>query len=362
MRDILSDLDRWNSDHEPIALATVIQTWGSSPRQPGAKMGMVAGNRLTGSVSGGCVEGAVYETGMEVLVSRKPQLLHFGVADETAWEVGLACGGSIDVFVKPLDSTLFTAISAALKDEQAFALATVVAGPENLLGNEIMVRADGSSVGQIGEPFAGVATEAARAALTSGQAQRITLPPPSVKDPMGGVGGGIDLFIESNWPSPTLIIVGGVHIAIALAALAKTLGYKTILIDPRTAFGSEERFPQVDQLIRAWPDEALSQLTITHSTAVAMLTHDPKLDDPALMIALPSQAFYIGALGSKKTQEKRRERLLAAGLTEAQLNRIFGPIGLRLGARAPEEIALSVMAEIVAARNGVVTPHGIRSK
>lgn len=352
MRDILSDLDRWNSDHEPIALATVIQTWGSSPRQPGAKMGMVAGNRLTGSVSGGCVEGAVYETGLEVLVSRKPQLLHFGVADETAWEVGLACGGSIDVFVKPLDSTLFTAIRAALKDEQAFALATVVAGPENLLGNEIMVRADGSSVGQIGEPFAGAASEAARAALTSGQAQRQSI---TANDQ------AIDLFIESNWPSPTLIIVGGVHIAIALAALAKTLGYKTILIDPRTAFGSEERFPQVDQLIHAWPDEALAQMTITHSTAVAMLTHDPKLDDPALMIALPSKAFYIGALGSQNTQQKRCARLLEAGITEAQLNRIFGPIGLSLGARAPEEIALSVMAEIVAARNGVVTPHGIRS-
>lgn len=357
MRDILSDLKRWHSEKESIALATVIQTWGSSPRQPGAKMGMVAGNRLTGSVSGGCVEGAVYETGMEVLQSKKPQLLHFGVADETAWEVGLACGGSIDVFVKPLDSTLFNAISTALKEEQAFGLATVVSGPDHLLGNEIMVRADGSSIGHIGEPFAGVVIEATRAVLESGQSQRLHLASPVSNLPDGvgreGVGAGIDLFIESNWPSPTLVIVGGVHIAIALAALAKTLGYKTILVDPRTAFGSEERFPHVDQLIRAWPDEALSQITITHSTAVAMLTHDPKLDDPALMIVLPSNAFYIGALGSNKTQEKRRARLLEAGITEAQLNRIFGPIGMNLGARTPEEIALSVMAEIVAARNGI---------
>jgi xanthine dehydrogenase accessory factor len=344
MRDILSDLERWHSEKETIALATVIQTWGSSPRQPGAKMGMVAGNRLTGSVSGGCVEGAVYETGMEVLASQKPQLLHFGVADETAWEVGLACGGSIDVFVKPLDSTIFDAIAKALKDEQAFALATIVAGPDHLLGNELMVRGDGSTVGQIGEPFAAAVTEAARAVLQSGQSQRQSI---TVGDQT------IDLFIEANWPSPTLIIVGGVHIAIALAALAKTLGYKTVLIDPRTAFGSDERFPHVDQLIRAWPDEGLAQVTITHSTAVAMLTHDPKLDDPALMIALPSNAFYIGALGSNKTQEKRRARLREAGLTEAQIGRIFGPIGLSLGARTPEEIALSVMAEIVAARNGI---------
>ncbi|MBI4314439.1 MAG: XdhC family protein [Chloroflexi bacterium] len=344
MRDILADLERWNLEREPIALATVIQTWGSSPRQPGAKMGMASNHRITGSVSGGCVEGAVYETGMEVLESKKAQLLHFGVADETAWEVGLACGGSIDVFVKPLDAAFFSAVSASLKDEQPFAVATVVKGPMSLLGNEIMVRDDGSSVGQIGKPFAQPAIEAARAALASGQTQRQSI---TAADQ------SIEVFVESVWPSPTLVIVGGVHIAIALASLAKTLGYKTILIDPRAAFGNEARFPHVDQLIRGWPDEAFSQIAITHSTAVAMLTHDPKLDDPALLTALPSKAFYVGALGSQKTQEKRRARLREAGLTEAQISRIYGPIGLPLGARTPEEIALSVMAEIVAARNGV---------
>lgn len=353
MRDILNDLERWQAEQQPVALATVIQTWGSSPRQPGAKMGMASNNRITGSVSGGCVEGAVYETGMEVLESQKPQLLHFGVADETAWEVGLACGGSIDVFVQPLDAELFAAQDAALNDERPFALATVVAGAPEWLGQTLMLRDDGTTVGTLAEPLAGPMKEVAQVALASGQNKR---------ESVTVAGQNVDLFIEVNWPSPTLVIVGGVHIAIALASLAKTMGYKTILIDPRTAFGSDERFPHVDQLIRAWPDEALNQVTITHSTAVAMLTHDPKLDDPALMVALPSKAFYIGALGSPKTQEKRRGRLAEEGLTAEQIGRIYGPIGLRLGARTPEEIALSIMAEIVAARNGAVAPNGLQPK
>ena len=153
-------------------------------------------------------------------------------------------------------------------------------------------------------------------------------------------------------PSPTLIAVGGVHITIALMEFAKTLGYRTVVIDPREAFGSAERFPHVDQLIQAWPQEAFQKIQINRSTAIAMLTHDPKLDDPALKIALPSPAFYVGALGSRTTQAKRRQRLLGEGLSEAQLSRLRGPIGLEIGGRTPEEIALAVMGQIVAARNG----------
>jgi xanthine dehydrogenase accessory factor len=161
----------------------------------------------------------------------------------------------------------------------------------------------------------------------------------------------VEVFLEVVLPPPTLIAVGGVHITIALMALAKTLGYRTVVVDPRSAFGNEVRFPHVDQLIQAWPQEAFQQIPLTRSTAVAMLTHDPKLDDPALQIALPSQAFYVGALGSKTTQAKRRQRLLDEGLTEEQLNRLHGPIGLEIGAGTPEEIAMSIMAEIVATRN-----------
>ena len=339
MRDILPDLDHWHSQNDSIALATVIQTWGSSPRQPGAKMGIAPGHRITGSVSGGCIEGAVYEIGLEVLETKKPQLLHFGVADETAWEVGLACGGSIDVFVSQLDPALFDAMRAALKDERPFAVATLLSGPPDVIGYQVMVQDDGSTAGNATTDLGRIAAGAAESALKEGQNKRLKI-------------NDYDAFVEVYWPSPTLVIVGGAHISIALAALAKTLSYRTIVVDPRSAFGSEERFPHADQLIQAWPDEALAQITITRSTAVAMLTHDPKLDDPALLIALPSPAFYIGALGSPKTQEKRRARLLEAGLTEAHVNRIYGPIGLDLGARAPEEIALAIMAEIVAARNG----------
>src|SRR3989304_5452175 len=161
----------------------------------------------------------------------------------------------------------------------------------------------------------------------------------------------IEIFLEVIPPPPTLIAVGGVHITIALMALAKTLGYRTVVVDPRSAFGSEARFPHVDQLIQLWPQEAFQQIPLTRSTAVAMLTHDPKLDDPALKIALPSPALYGGALGSKTTQAKRRQRLLENGVTEAQLNRLHGPIGLEIGAGTPEEIAMSIMAEIVSARN-----------
>ena len=342
MQDILSDLDRWQAEDRQIALATVIQTWGSSPRRPGAKMALTPEGKITGSVSGGCVEGAVYEAGVEVLKSNHPQLLHFGVADETAWEVGLACGGSIDIFVKPLDTKLFESLRSVLKEEQSAVLVTVVHGPEQLLGSEVVVREDGYVTGALANPFFDKQVlDFAGETLAQGESRRVML------------NEDIEVFMEVILPPPTLIAVGGVHITIALMTLAKTLGYRTVVIDPRSGFGNKERFPSVDQLIQLWPEEAFQQVPITCSTAVAMLTHDPKLDDPALKIALSSPAFYVGALGSRTTQAKRRQRLLEDGLPEEQLNHLHGPIGLEIGAGTPEEIAISIMAEIVAARNNV---------
>jgi xanthine dehydrogenase accessory factor len=285
------------------------------------------------------VEGAVYEAGVEVLKSDRPQLLHFGVADETAWEVGLACGGSIDILVKPLDLEFFDALRSVLLEEHPAVAVTVVRGPDELLGCEMLVREDGNVTGSLHAGLDQQAVDLARDALTRGESRRVVL-----KE-------GVEAFMEVALPPPTLVAVGGVHITIALMSLARTLGYRTIVIDPRTAFGSEERFPNVDRLIPLWPDEAFQQIPLTRSTAIAMLTHDPKLDDPALKVALPSPAFYVGALGSKTTQAKRRQRLLEDGLTEEQLNRLHGPIGLDIGAGTPEEIAMSIMAEIVAARN-----------
>jgi xanthine dehydrogenase accessory factor len=342
MRDILPDLEKWEAENNnSIALATVIQTWGSSPRRAGAKMALTPDGKITGSVSGGCVEGAVFDTGIDVLKSHQSQLLHFGVADETAWEVGLACGGSIDIFVKPLEKEFFKNLRSVLVEERPAVVVTVVRGADDLLGKELLLKDDGSVIGGLNSKRDEQALNFAREALASGESRRAML------------NEDIEVFIEVILPPPTLIVVGGVHITIALVTLAKTLGYRTIVVDPRSAFGNEVRFPNVDQLIQAWPDEAFAQVPITRSTAIAMLTHDPKLDDPALKIALPSPAFYVGALGSKNTQTKRRQRLLDEGLTEEQLNRLHGPIGLKIGAETPEEIAMSIMAEIVAARNAV---------
>jgi xanthine dehydrogenase accessory factor len=339
MRDILSDLENWRAENKSIALATVIQTWGSSPRRAGAKMALTPDGKITGSVSGGCVEGAVYEAGVDVLKSNRPQLLHFGVADETAWEVGLACGGSIDIFVKPLDIEFFNALRSILVEEQSAVVFTVVRGSDEILGREILIREDGSVIGSLNEKWDKRVLDLAKETLEQSESRRVML------------NEDVEVFVEVILPPPTLIAVGGVHITIALMTLAKTLGYRTVVVDPRSAFGNEERFPNVDRLIRRWPEEAFQEIPLTRSTAVAMLTHDPKLDDPALKIALPSQAFYVGALGSKTTQAKRRQRLLDDGLTEEQLNRLHGPIGLEIGAGTPEEIAISIMAEVVVARN-----------
>jgi xanthine dehydrogenase accessory factor len=339
MRDVIADIDRWLAEGEAVAIATVVETWGSAPRGVGSRMAVSAHGKIAGSVSGGCVEGAVVEAAQTALRSGAPRLLHFGVADADAWAVGLACGGSIDVFVAALDVPLYEAKRAALLAERPLATVTVVAGSEDLLGRKLLVMTPREIVGSLGGILDGPAIDAALAALAAGASRRFSIPP-------------VEVLIEVSLPSPTLVIVGGVHIAIALVSLAKALGWRTIVVDPRKAFGSELRFPHADKLLHAWPDDALGELGLTPSTAVALLTHDPKLDDPALRIALPSPAFYVGALGSKKTQEKRRARLLSEGLTAGQLDRLHAPIGLDLGGRSPEEIALAVMAEIVAARNG----------
>ncbi len=337
MHDILPQLDDWLKAHRQVALATVIQTWGSSPRRPGARMAVTADGKFAGSVSGGCVERAVIEAALESLKTNQARLLHFGVSDETAWEVGLACGGSIDILVKPLDLKLFEALRSVWMDEHQAVLITVIRGTGDMLGRELLVRADGLVAGTLGDEWDHRALKLAGEALSQGTSTRIMLD------------GSVELFIETILPPPTLIAVGGVQIAIALMSLAKTLGYHTIVIDPRGSWGNTDRFPHVDQMIQNWPEEAFRKIPLTRSTAVAMLTHDPKLDDPALRIALPSLAFYVGALGSRKTQSQRRERLLQAGLSEAQLARLHTPIGLKIGADTPEEIALAIMAEIVEA-------------
>jgi xanthine dehydrogenase accessory factor len=339
MRDLLPDIDRWRAAGEQVALATVVRTWGSAPRGLGSRMALTAGG-IAGSVSGGCVEGAVVEAGRDVLATGRPRLLRFGVADETAWAVGLSCGGVIEVFVEPLDPPFYDAMRGELLAERPAALAQVVKGPDDLLGRKLLLRQDGGVEGSI-PGLDAAAQEAAHAAILEGRSRCVEL---AGETP-------VEVLVDALRPSPTLVIVGGVHIAVALTPLARTLGYRTVVIDPRPAFGNAERFPHADRIVQAWPDEALGEVGLNGATAVAVLTHDPKLDDPALRAALPSPAFYVGALGSKATQEKRRRRLLEAGVSEAQLARLHAPIGLELGGRSPAEIALSVMAQIVAERN-----------
>lgn len=336
MRDILPDTEKWDDANVPMAVATVIETWGSSPREVGAKMVVTANGDIAGSVSGGCVEAAVAEAAQVVIASGAPQLLHFGVADETAWEVGLACGGSMDVFVEPCRREWYVPLRDSLQAEQAVAAVTVLSGDSSLGGK--LVATDSTSGGTMSLHLAAAALQAAQEALRRGQSGRVQLSE------------SVEAFAEVHLPPPTLIIVGGVHIAIALAKLAKTLGYRTVVIDPRKAFGNAARFAHADVLIQTWADEALADMLITRTTAIAMLTHDPKLDDPALKVALPSDAFYVGALGSRATQQTRRQRLLAEGVPAGQLDRLRGPIGLNIGARSPEEIALAIMAEIVSAQ------------
>lgn len=349
MRDILSEVEAWRAAGERVAIATVLRTWGSAPRAAGAKLAVTASGKLAGSVSGGCVEGAVAGAALEALADDRPRLLHFGVADDTAWEVGLACGGSIDIWVDPNEAQgpLYEALVLALAAREEVAICTAIAGPDTVLGRRLLVVAeDASQTPMLPEspedlPLRqAVVLADARADLAAGHPAVHAYPD------------GLQVFVEVYLPPLELILVGGVHIAIALTALAHALGYRTVVVEPRRAFGTAERFPFADQLVSEWPDQALEQIGLARSSAVAVLTHDPKLDDPALRVALASPAFYVGALGSRKTQALRRERLLGTGLTAAQLDRLHGPIGLDIGARTPEEIALGILAEIVAVAHG----------
>lgn len=339
MKDVIDDIDRWLAmDAGPIALATVIDTWGSAPRKVGAKLAFTAGGAaISGSVSGGCVEGAVIGAGDETLATGRPQLLHFGVADEMAWGVGLACGGTIEVFVECLDVATCAAARRWIGECASGAIVTVIRGPEGLLGRKLALGRDGLIVGALGFGLDDAAVRLAREAQHSTRRQ---------------LSDEVEVFIDVLRPSPTLVVIGGAHVAIPLTQMAKLLGYQTVLIDPRRAFANNTRFPDVDRLISAYPDKALVAEPPGKDTAIVTLSHDPKIDDPALRVALESDAFYIGALGSRKTTARRRERLADMGFTAEQQARIHAPVGLDIGADNPEEIALAIMAEIVAVYRG----------
>ncbi|MCS7087812.1 MAG: XdhC family protein [Thermoflexales bacterium] len=345
MREVAHQALEWLAQGKPVAIATVVATWGSAPRGLGAKLALTPNQDLAGSVSGGCVEGAVIEAGLEVIAQQQPQRLRFGVSDETAFEkVGLACGGTIEVLVEPLHTTLAEAWRRALHEDRA--LATVMLLDGTPMGSCLAL----AEHGEVWFEHPALSPEA-RAAAHALAAETLAQRQPR-STTITAAGETRAVFVDFVPAQPQLIVIGAVHIAIALTALAKALGYRVTVIDPRAAFCNRERFPHADAVIVEHPRHALKRVALTSNTAVVTLTHDSKFDDPALQIALRSPAFYVGALGSRKTHAARRERLLRAGLTEAEVSRLHAPLGLDLGARTPEEIALAALAQIVATRNG----------
>lgn len=302
----------WHRAGRGAALATVVQTWGSAPRRAGAQMVVSGDGEMMGSVSGGCVEGAVVLEAMEALEAGAPRLLEYGVSDGDAFAVGLACGGTIKVLVEPIGAAM----------------------PEALLADLVAARAARIPVAYVVD-----LQTCERRLDRAGHAARFA------KD-RTGVEEDARTFVAIHNPPLRLAIVGAVHIAQALVPMARLVGYDPVIIDPRGAFGSEARFPG-ETLISDWPDEALEQVGLDTRCALVLLTHDPKLDDPALHIALRSGAFYIGALGSTRTHAKREERLQEAGFSADDIARIQGPIGLDIGAASPSEIAVSIIAQMV---------------
>ena len=342
MLDILRHIEAWKSSQMEIAVATVVKTWGSAPRGVGAKMVVNQDGDFAGSVSGGCVEGAVIEEASSVLRNQQAKILHFGVADETAWEVGLACGGEIEVFVEPWTDEKMMSVSSIrslIEGRKKFIIAKAIRGSREQVGRYLLISDTNAVEGNLHPKFREGFSQQKHILLKEGSS--FTKEYLLQEDP-------VEIFFEFHGPPLRLVIVGGVHIASALTHQAKSLGYQVYIVDPRSSFGSKERFPDVDGLISEWPDKALMELGLDRYTAVAVLSHDPKLDDPALQVALPSDAFYVGALGSRETQRKRRLRLEDSGLSEEDLSRLKGPIGLNLGGRSPAEIALSILAEVVA--------------
>jgi xanthine dehydrogenase accessory factor len=328
---ILRQARSWREAGRPVALATVLDTWGSAPRRPGAHMAVAGDGAFVGSVSGGCVEVAVVDEAGGVLGDGHPRIVEYGVADDEAWAVGLACGGRIRVLVEPvgpggLEDGILDTLLEARGVGRAVALATDLEG-----GGHVLTSAEGSVLAGDRRPAPWHAVVPAVLRLDEARV-------------VGAAESGV--FIRPYNPPVRVVIVGAVHLAQALAPLVASLGYSPVVVDPRDAFAAEERFPGT-RLVRRWPEEALDELAPDARTGVVVVTHDPKFDDPALIRALASPVFYVGALGSRRTHARRLERLREAGVSDADLERIHAPVGLDIGARSPQEIAVAILAEIV---------------
>ncbi|WP_030778019.1 XdhC family protein [Streptomyces sp. NRRL S-920] len=354
MLDIAEELNRWVEQGRDFAVATVVAVGGSAPRQPGAALAVDADGTAIGSVSGGCVEGAVYELCQQALEDGEPVLERFGYSDEDAFAVGLTCGGIIDILVTPVraDSASRPVLAAALaaaSSGRAAAVARITSGPADLMGRALLVHPSGAYEGGLGghpELDRTVAGEA-RALLDAGRTATV-----EIGEDGSRCGSPLVVLVESSVPPPRMIVFGAIDFASALVRIGKFLGYHVTVCDARPVFATPTRFPDADEIVVEWPHTYLENTEVDGRTVLCVLTHDAKFDVPLLRLALRLPVAYVGAMGSRRTHEDRNVRLREVGVTELELARLRSPIGLDLGARTPEETALSIASEIVASRRG----------
>ena len=333
MRDVLPTVEGWIRDGRRVAVCTVVRVERSAPRAPGSVMAVSDTGEVAGSVTGGCVESALYvETG-EVLAGGPPRLATFGIVDDEAFEVGLPCGGTVHVFIEMLDPELLARIATAVRDERPIAYLTTIAGEH--LGKPRLVTRDGDPADE--------SEAAARSLLTLGESAIVPV-------------GDDEVFVSSLVPRPAMYIFGAIDFASALATVGRFMGYRVTVCDPRALFITPARFPDADELVTEWPHDFLAHAPVDERTAICVLTHDEKFDVPALRVALTTPARFIGAMGSRRTTDRRRAKLLEEGVSEEDLARIHAPIGLSLGSRTPEEVAIAIGAQIVAVVNRAATP------
>ncbi|MGH3612898.1 MAG: XdhC family protein [Pseudonocardia sp.] len=355
MRDVLDQLEAWWSKGETSALATVVRTFRSAPRQPGASMLVGPAGEAVGSVSGGCVEGAVYELGGQVLCEGRPVLQHYGVSDDDAFAVGLTCGGILDIFVEKVDPETYAQlgqVAEAVRGESPVAVATVVTGPSERLGKRLVVWPDRVDGATGSARLDAAIRDDARGLLDSGRNATLVY----------GVDGQrrgecLNVFVESFAPPPRMIVFGAIDFAAAVAKIGTFLGFRVTVCDARPVFATVSRFPSANEVMLEWPHRYLAAEAaagrIDKRTVLCVLTHDPKFDVPLLEVALRlPEVAYIGAMGSRRTHDNRIERLREIGVTDTEIARMSSPIGLDLGARTPEETAVSIAAEMIAQDRG----------
>ncbi|HEY3681883.1 MAG TPA: XdhC/CoxI family protein [Streptosporangiaceae bacterium] len=354
MRDLLPTIGKWYDTGEVFGLATVVSTYRSAPREAGAAMAVSSGGEAIGSVSGGCVEGAVYELAQQVVEDGEPVLQRYGVSDDDAFAVGLTCGGIIDIFVERVSTAEFpelAEVSRSIADGEPVAIATVLDGPGQV-GARRVVWEDHASGSLGGRRLDDAIDDDARGMLAQGVTGQRHYGPEGERRL-----DDLTVFVHTFAPPPRMLVFGAIDFATAVARVGKFLGYHVTVCDARPVFATAKRFPDADEVVVKWPHKYLSEITVDPRTAIAVLTHDPKFDVPLLEVALRTEAGYIGAMGSRRTHDDRLARLREAGLTDEELSRLRSPIGLDLGARTPEETAVAIAAELIQLRwGGTGTP------